>query len=284
MRRLMTGHAVTFNKRHKRTGHLFQNRYKSVICEEDPYLLELMRYIHLNPLRARLVQDLKELDKYPWTGHSAILGRRKNPLIPEEPSKPSTSTEPKKPTNPEKSLAEKTVEDVLRHFGDTVKVARGRYREFVKKGIAQGSRPELQGGGLVRSAGGDKADLLGRKVEDREKGDERILGSGDFVHATLHESEKLIERKYRPKKTIDDLIRVVADKVGVSPELICSRSRQRKHCEARALVAYLAVEETGYSTADVARFLGVKRMSVHEAVPKGKILCAEYALLGQEHK
>ena len=65
MRRLMTGYAVTFNKRHKRSGHLFQNRYKSVICEEDPYLLELIRYIHLNPLRAKLAQDLKELDKYP---------------------------------------------------------------------------------------------------------------------------------------------------------------------------------------------------------------------------
>ena len=125
---------------------------------------------------------------------------------------------------------------------------------------------------------------LSARLEGGEKGDERILGSGDFVHATLHESEKLIERKYRPKKTIDDLIRVVSDKVGVSPEFICSRSRRRKHCEARALVAYLAVEETGYSAADVARFLGVKRMSVHEAVPRGKILCAEYALLGQERK
>jgi len=83
MRRLMTGYAVTFNKRHERSGHLFQNRYKSVICEEDPYLLELIRYIHLNPLRAKLVEDLKALDKYPWTGHSAILGRRKNPLVPE---------------------------------------------------------------------------------------------------------------------------------------------------------------------------------------------------------
>ena len=60
MRRLMTGYAVTFNKRHNRSGHLFQNRYKSVICEEDPYLLELIRYIHLNPLRAGLVKDLKE--------------------------------------------------------------------------------------------------------------------------------------------------------------------------------------------------------------------------------
>jgi len=83
MRRLMTGYAVTFNIRHKRSGHLFQNRYKSVVCEEDAYLLELIRYIHLNPLRAGLVKDLQELDKYHWTGHSAILGRRKNPLIPE---------------------------------------------------------------------------------------------------------------------------------------------------------------------------------------------------------
>jgi putative transposase len=61
MRRLMTGYAVTFNLRHRRAGHLFQNRYKSVVCEEDPYLLELIRYIHLNPLRAGLVSDLKEL-------------------------------------------------------------------------------------------------------------------------------------------------------------------------------------------------------------------------------
>lgn len=81
MLRLMIGYAVTFNKRHKRSGHLVQNRYKSVVREEDPYLLELIRYIHLNPLRAGLVKDLKELDRYPWTGHSAILGRRKNPLI-----------------------------------------------------------------------------------------------------------------------------------------------------------------------------------------------------------
>ena len=107
MRRLMTGYAVTFNKRHKRSGHLFQNRYKSVICEEDPYLLELIRYIHLNPLRAKLVQDLKELDTYPWTGHSAILGRRKNPLLPKEPNKRDKRNKPNKkdkPNEPDKSM------------------------------------------------------------------------------------------------------------------------------------------------------------------------------------
>jgi chromosomal replication initiation ATPase DnaA len=79
-------------------------------------------------------------------------------------------------------------------------------------------------------------------------------------------------------------VAVVADKVGMAPELIRSRSRQRKYSEARAIFSYLAVEETGYPAADVARFLGVKRMSVHEAVTWGKTLCAEYALLGPEHK
>jgi hypothetical protein len=74
MKRLLTGYVVNFNRRHKRYGHLFQNRYKSIICEEDPYLLELTRYIHLNPVRGGLVPRLRDLRRYPWTGHAAILG------------------------------------------------------------------------------------------------------------------------------------------------------------------------------------------------------------------
>ena len=49
MGRLLTGYAVTFNRRYKRHGQLFQNRYKSILCQEDPYFIELVRYIHLNP-------------------------------------------------------------------------------------------------------------------------------------------------------------------------------------------------------------------------------------------
>ncbi|MEA3359263.1 MAG: transposase, partial [Thermodesulfobacteriota bacterium] len=175
MRRLMTGYAVTFNIRHRRSGHLFQNRYKSVVCEEDTYLLELIRYIHLNPLRAKLVEDLKSLDKYPWTGHSVLIGKQKNPLVPEIP--PAIEED--------KYLAEKTVEDVLQYFVKSLKEARRRYRVFVEKGIKQGRRSELQGGGLIRSSGGDKAGLLGLKEENREKSDQRILGSGGFVAKVL---------------------------------------------------------------------------------------------------
>jgi hypothetical protein len=78
-------------------------------------------------------------------------------------------------------LAEKTIEDVLLFFSRKTGETRRSYRQFVKNGVDQGSRPELQGGGLIRSAGGDKRDLLGRKKEEREKGDERILGSGHFA-------------------------------------------------------------------------------------------------------
>jgi putative transposase len=64
MRRLLTGYAVSHNLRHERFGHLFQNRYKSILCQEDPYILELVRYIHLNPLRAKIASDMDHLDTY----------------------------------------------------------------------------------------------------------------------------------------------------------------------------------------------------------------------------
>ena len=78
MRRLLTGYALRYNRRHRRNGHLFQNRYKSIICEEGSYLLELVRYIHLNPLRAAVVESMGELDHYPWSGHMVLMGKGKN--------------------------------------------------------------------------------------------------------------------------------------------------------------------------------------------------------------
>ena len=77
MRQFLSGYAIFYNRRHRRYGHLFQNRYKSIICEEDPYFMELVRYIHLNPLRARLIKDFDLLRKYPYSGHSTLMGKVK---------------------------------------------------------------------------------------------------------------------------------------------------------------------------------------------------------------
>lgn len=76
MRKLLTGYAMSYNRRYRRHGHLFQNRYKSIVCEEDAYFKELVRYIHLNPLRAGLVNTLAKLSWYRWSGHSNVVVRR----------------------------------------------------------------------------------------------------------------------------------------------------------------------------------------------------------------
>ena len=227
---------MTFNRRHRRAGHLFQNRYKSIICEEDPYLLELIRYTHLNPLRAGLVKDLKELDKYPWTGHSTILGKGKNPLMPSH-----LSNNNRKGAG--KSLAEKTVEDVLLLFGDNLSEARRMYRHFVRKGVDQGSRADLQGGGLVRSSGGNKAGLLGRKKEDRELADERILGSGDFVAEVLGAANELEENRIKERIPIDELADKVTSYFGIKIDDILLKSQRGKISEARSVICHMAINE-----------------------------------------
>jgi REP element-mobilizing transposase RayT len=77
MRRFLTGYAVSYNLRHRRHGYVFQNRYRSIVCEAEGYFTELVRYIHLNLLRVKLVADPKELERYPYCGHGGFWERRK---------------------------------------------------------------------------------------------------------------------------------------------------------------------------------------------------------------
>ena len=108
MRRLMTGHAVRYNLRHARCGHLFQNRFKSIVVEDEPYFLELVRYVALNPVRAGLAATPEELDAYRWSGHAVIVGRQAAPW--------------------------QDVGGVVSRFGHRKKEAVTRYREFVVGG------------------------------------------------------------------------------------------------------------------------------------------------------
>lgn len=171
MRRLLTGYAVWFNRRHQRLGHLFQNRYKSIVCEEDRYLLELVRYIHLNPLRSRVVQCLRELERYRWSGHGVIVGKV------------------------QRDWQEK--EYVLNQFGRGERQSIRAYRKFMEEGKGLGSRPELVGGGLVRSLGGWSKVLSLRSRGEEIENDSRILGSGDFVQAVMRDAEERIARQVR---------------------------------------------------------------------------------------
>lgn len=82
MQGLQQSYAQYFNRQHRKSGHLFEGRYKAIVCQKDPYLLELIRYIHLNPVRAAIV---KTLERYRYSGHHAYLQRRAREII--EPAK-----------------------------------------------------------------------------------------------------------------------------------------------------------------------------------------------------
>lgn len=200
---LLGGYVTTFNRRHDRCGHLFQNRFKSTLVEEESYFLELLRYIHLNPLRAGIVADLDALARYPWSGHAALLGRR--------------------------SFDAQDTEFVLRQFGTNPATARTAYVTFVQDGLHQTDPPDLERGGLRRSAGGWEA--LQRITRGRESWafDERVLGSSAFVQEVLaanHDSAPSRQKAPDPA-VIDLLCREVARRWSVGTAEIGSSSRRR---------------------------------------------------------
>lgn len=250
MRKLLTGYVVNFNRRHERLGHLFQNRYKSILCEEDPYLLELTRYIHLNPLRAGLVERLADLRRYPWTGHSAILGAV--------------------------DRAWQDTAPVLAYFGRKRRRAVRNYETFVKEGVSQGSGPELVGGGLIRSLGGWSQVLRLRRKGITLASDARILGSGEFIEQFRADAASREKETLRLGQKMVDLATVakkITSRGGVTETELRSGHRSLGLVRARRLFCQVAVKVMGYSGAEVARFLGVttssaNRLAVSEELPE----------------
>jgi REP element-mobilizing transposase RayT len=106
---LLFGYARYFNRRYGEVGHLFQGRYKAILCDKDAYLLELVRYIHLNPVRAKIVRGPED---YVWTGHLSYLGKGGKGLIDEG--------------------------FVLDQLSGNRSLGRRRYRQFVWEGISSG--------------------------------------------------------------------------------------------------------------------------------------------------
>lgn len=247
MRKLLTWYAQYFNRRHNRTGHLFQNRYKSILCDEENYLLALIRYIHLNPVRAQIVKTIEELDRYSWSGHSTIIGNSKRPWM--------------------------DIDAVLSQFDGRKKRAISEYRRFVMEELGAGRKPELTGGGLVRSQGGWSRVLALQRGGQKQESDERILGTGDFVQAILREVEErqLRQTKLRRRgKGIADIIREECRKCGVNEQELVRGSRRRKVSQTRAVIALRCREEIGISGAEIARHLGVNTTSINRAVERAE--------------
>lgn len=114
MQSLQQGYTQEFNRRYRLAGHVFQGRYTAILCDRDSYLLELVRYLHLNPVRAGLVPDPAA---YRWSSHRAYLGREQIAWLSREP--------------------------VLGMFHKDPGAARRAYGRFVANGVTQGHRADL---------------------------------------------------------------------------------------------------------------------------------------------
>jgi REP element-mobilizing transposase RayT len=249
MARILTGYAVSFNRRHNRHGHLFQNRYKSIVCQEDAYLKELVRYIHLNPYRAGIVKNIKALNEYSYCGHSAIIGK--------------------------KQCGWQDSKYILSFFGLTLKSSKNRYIDFVEKGMMHGKKPELTGGGLIRSYGGWTEV---KNNFDKLKGDERILGDSPFVMSVLTQSQENLDRYYAIKQkgiNLETIEKKVCELYNITTESLISRRRQKILAEARSVFCFWAIHELGTSVTAVARHLGMTQPGAGYAATKGERIVKE---------
>jgi len=113
MQSLQLNYTQFFNRKYKRAGHLFQGRYKAMLCQKESYLLELIRYIILNPLRAKLSRSPKE---WRWNSYFEIIHQ----------------------TNPKKTITD----DILPMFGKNRGTAFSAFQKFINGGLSSGYKKE----------------------------------------------------------------------------------------------------------------------------------------------
>ncbi|MES9994182.1 MAG: transposase [Candidatus Thiodiazotropha sp.] len=252
---LLGGYAGHYNRRHRRSGYVFQNRYKSILCDADAYLLELVRYIHLNPLRAERVKSLNDLDRYPWTGHATLMGHRKQDW--------------------------QSVTEVLSLFATRTGTARRRYREFIDQGLEGRDADELLGGGLVRSYGGWEGLKRLRKEHIHCIGDERILGESDFVEHALAEDTLTVEKatqRIQAGWDLDRLIHRVCLYCGVKEDRLTQKARANDLSLAKALICHWGSQELNLSLREIANRLSISQPATSHWVNRGGEYCREVGI------
>jgi putative transposase len=239
MRRLLTGYAVYYNRRHDRQGYLFQNRYKSILCDEEVYFKELIRYVHLNPLRAGLVDDVAGLDHYPWCGHACMMNGTEYPWH--------------------------DVSFVLSRFGEKRKEARRRYREFLESGIREESvgkkRQWRSDWSLLEWMKGIRL----KKDQDELEKDDRILGDEKFVKSLIPEKKRL---PGLDEILPEELIREVCGKAGLRVDALLSGSRRWNVAEVRTQLVLQLVDHPGLTLTRIGRLVGISRWGVSKILER----------------
>ena len=247
---LLGGYAGYYNRRHHRCGYVFQNRYKSILCDADNYLLQLIRYIHLNPLRAGILTKLSVLDNYPWTGHAGLMGNHRHSW--------------------------QVIEEVLGHFGSKPDLARIHYRNFLNEGLGITDNTNLTGGGLIRSHGGWETLDQFRQEHIFCIGDERILGESSFVEQALAQDELSVQEKSRRSEqgwNLNSLIQKICLYCDITEDQLLVKARVNRLSKAKSLICYWGTSELGLTSREIADRLKISQPSVSRWIKQGEGYC-----------
>jgi hypothetical protein len=247
---LFTGYALSINRKYGRSGHLFQGRYKSILCEEEVYLLALVRYVHLNPVKSGIVASLPLLAKYRWSGHRALLG-----------------------------LCESTWQesaDVLSRFGVQKGKARDAYVAFLSEGLEHpGNEDDINGRGMkrIREGGWERGD--GKAFPDDTYADERIAGSRMFVEKVLKDAGE--RERWRSKMAAKGwdaarVIRRAESMFGIKPGDLKGNGKKPSLCMARSMACKWLVDDLGKSEIEVSNLLGLSQPGVSMCVRRGRMM------------
>ena len=239
-------YAAYHAKMYKKRGPLFMDRYKSIATQDQNYLQELIRYVHLNPVRAGVCKNLKALERYPWSGHSALLGTIKRRF--------------------------QDTDAVLRRFGSTTKQARQSYVQYLREATRAFS--DVSHTALI--------ELVRKSNAGVEAGRSPccwVIGDPPFVEKAVHiaEARRLrINRFEQEGRRLDRIISLVTKSCDISQEDLRNRRREGAASEARKLFAYICIKELHAPSVTVSDILGVGATAVYALARAGRVLfCAK---------
>jgi hypothetical protein len=193
------------------------------------------------------VGELSVLDGYPWTGHAGLVRKNRHSWH--------------------------SVDEVLNLFGDTHSKARKVYRNFIKDGFNASNSGKFSGGGLIRSNGGWEAVSMLRSEHVHCIGDERILGSGQFVERALVEDELGIDSKTRRQQqgwNLEMLVNLICDVYEIEQQELIAKARGNNLSLAKPLICFWGVEELGLTIIEIGVKLQISQQAASKWVKKGR--------------
>lgn len=236
---LHSKYAFYFNRKYHRRGYLFQDRFKSLATQDQFYVEQILRYIHLNPVRGGICKSLDELDTYPWSGHSALMGVHQCSFLDSD--------------------------TVLGRFGHDNASARQKYRDYLSEGLNTEATDEVV----------DLARNSNRAMDKKKELGCWVIGDHEFVSRVIksdNENRARLARYQREGVCLNDVVGEICQNLKVDKNLLKQSCRKGEIADARKVVCYRGYKEYGFSSREIASYLEISPTAVTIAAQKGRLL------------